>query len=112
MWLNLIIVAVIVCFIVDLSGIVASIKWGIWKHLFKKVGTPDSIALKPFECSLCMVFWTDLLYLILSGGFSLPLLLEICLLSFLSKNISGGLRLVQDILIGLEDMLYKHIQKL
>ena len=112
MWYKLIFLAVIICFIVDLSGVIGSIKYFIWKKILDSKGSPDYVKIKPFECSLCMTFWVGIIYLICCGSFTLPLFVEVCFLSFLTKNISGFLRVIQEALIALEARLYKLIQKL
>ena len=112
MWYKLIFLAVIICFIVDLSGVIGSIKHYIWKRILDGKGCPENVKIKPFECSLCMTFWIGTIYLICCGSFTLPLFVELCFLSFLTKNITGFLRLVQEALIALETKLYKLIQKL
>lgn len=112
MWLELVLISIMICFIVDLSGITGSIKWLLWERVFNKIGNPENIKMKPFDCSLCMTFWVGIIYLIVCGSFSLPYLFEVCVLSLLSKNITGFLRWTQDALISIENMLYRLIQKL
>lgn len=111
MFIDLFTITVIICYIVDLSGIIGSVKWFIWKKISKGIGRPENIKLKPFECSLCMTFWIGLLYLILIGSFTLPNIQIVCILSLISKNITGLMRLLQEALVALEDRLYDLIQK-
>lgn len=111
MFLELLILTVIICYLIDLSGIIGSVKWFIWKRICKGIGRPENIRLKPFECSLCMTFWIGLIFLILTAQLSLINVLMVCLLSFLSKNVTGLLRWIQEALVALEERLYDLIQK-
>ena len=111
MLLTLLAITVIICYVVDLSGIVGSVKWLIWKKICNGIGKPENVKLKPFECSLCMTFWCGILYLILTAQLSLLSLLMISMLSFFSKNVTGFLRWIQEALVALEDKLYDLIQK-
>jgi hypothetical protein len=103
--INLILLAVIVCFIVDISGIISSIKYSIWKKLFKKKGSPENIKLKPFDCSLCSTWWTTIIYIICTNNFTLIYVLECAMLAMLSKNITGFLMLITDALTALENKI-------
>lgn len=95
-------ISIIVCFIIDLSGIIDSIKHCIWKWLKGDVPYKD-FSFKPFDCSLCMIFWIGLIYLVVIGKFTIPNIVIVCMLSFLSSTITGILRLFKDaidILVG------------
>lgn len=62
-WLHLLIIAVIVCYIVDITGIVGSIKSTLKSWLKIK----GDVSLKPFDCSLCMTHWISLIYVLLNN---------------------------------------------
>lgn len=47
-----------------------------------------------------------LLYAILTGVFSLEIYVVICLLSFLSKHITGALNLISELLVKAENKIY------
>ena len=95
--LNLLIITNIVCFIVDLSGIIDSIKYGIWKT-FIKVGDYHNLNLKPFSCSLCMSFWCGLIYLLITHSFTIPYIGFVCLMSLLAGTFSSIQQLIRDII--------------
>jgi hypothetical protein len=59
---NLIKILLIVVFIVDYSGVVLYIKKLIWKLLNGNKIPFKWFELKPFDCSLCMSFWTLIIY--------------------------------------------------
>lgn len=45
--------------VLDISGFMENVKSGLQKIL----DTKGTIRLKPFDCSLCMTWWTGLIYL-------------------------------------------------
>lgn len=61
---------------------------------------------KPFTCSLCMTHHINLLYVVLTGQFSIYIYMVICMLSFMSKHITGALNLLSDILVKAENKIY------
>jgi hypothetical protein len=76
---NLILIAIVVINIIDLSGIIDEIEKGLSKWLDIKAHIP-----KPFSCSYCMTHWTGLIYLIVTGEWSLAtydILLFICFMT-------------------------------
>lgn len=106
MVIELLIVSIITIYIVDLSGIMESIKRGLWRWLKGKQPYVD-YRLKPFDCSLCMVFWIGLFWLfIILRTFSLPLILWVCVLSWFADVIGQILRQIKDIIIVLLNKLY------
>lgn len=108
-WIKLILISAIVCYVIDISGIIDSIKFMIWKRLFKKQGSPNNIRLKPFDCSLCSVWWTNLIYLFVTNNLSLILIFEAAMLSMFSSNITGFLNLIKDTLITIENKIYNKL---
>ena len=103
--LDVIFIQIIVCFIIDLSGVIQSMEDGLSKLLKFKCVIP-----KPFSCSLCSGWWINLIYLIITHHFTLPYVVFVALVSFFSKNISGILRWIQESLVKIEYMLYKIIR--
>lgn len=68
-FIDLLYITIVVSLIVDVSGIIDSIKNSLSKLLNCK---PHQITLKPFECSLCSTFWCGLIYLIHYNELTLP----------------------------------------
>lgn len=99
-------IAMIVVYIIDLSGIVESVKDALGKWIGVKVGR-----LKPIDCSLCMVWWVCLVYIIATGEFTLPMVLACAVLSFLSGIIKEVMQLVRELLTKGIDMVYKMIER-
>ena len=107
--INLLLIAAIVVFIVDISGAVDSLKSGLKWILTKGKMKNSDYQLKPFDCSLCMVFWTGIIYLLITNNFTLPYLAFVCLLSCFSGVIKTSILLVEDILIKITQLIYKLI---
>lgn len=82
-YLQLLLVAAVVVYIVDLSGWTQT--WLGWLSRFTtRHGYPAVKELRPFSCSLCMTWWICLLYAYLRNSFTLPVVAYIAGLSFLS----------------------------
>lgn len=62
-----------------------------------KIKKPLNI--KPFSCSLCMSWWTNLLYIIMAGKLSIFMILYILLLSFMTPVITTTLTLIKHIIL-------------
>lgn len=103
-YLNITLLAVVVVFVVDISGIVETLKEGIGKLLKIKVGR-----LRPFDCSLCMVWWVCLIYALCVGAFSIPMIAYISLLALLSLRIADTLRLISDIIGAIVERISKRL---
>ena len=103
--LDVIFIQIIVCYIIDLSGVIQSIEEGLSKLLKFKCVIP-----KPFSCSLCSGFWINLIYLIITHNFTLPYIVFVALIAFFSKNISGFLLWVRELMVKIETLLYKLIR--
>lgn len=104
-YLNLLCIAVIVVFIVDISGVVDSIKKGIWKWLVGKDKPYKGFQFKLMDCSLCLTHHICLLFALITGQFSLLVWMYICGLSMLTKVIKGAMVLICDILIKCENKI-------
>lgn len=103
--INLLIISGILCYIVDISGIVDEFKKFLWKKYIKK-GDYHNLSLKPFDCSRCCVWWSTLIYIIATGHFTLPYIGFCALLSLLASNISDFLIWIKDTLTWLINKLY------
>lgn len=111
--IDMLIIACIVCFVIDVSGFVQSMK-RLYLRRFWKMKNPDisSLSWKPFDCSLCSVFWCTLIYIAVTGNFTLPWIGMCVLLSFISSNISGFMLCVKDFLAAVECRIQKLIEKI
>ena len=105
MIINLILIQLIIVFIIDLSGAVDSLKLFISKILTKGKIQTTNFDLKPFTCSLCMTWWTGLIYLLICHSFTIPYIALVALLSFLTPLSSSILLLIKDLSIFLINKL-------
>lgn len=96
MLLDIFCLTFIVVFIVDVSGIVDAIKSFLSPFVGRKVQH-----LPPIDCSLCMTFWTCLVYIIATGHFTLGGLAIVCAASAAASTIHSAVRLVADIIAKL-----------
>lgn len=114
MILDLLLITIILCYIIDLSGVIDSLKTPFAYLLSKiyKTNIPsDAVTIpKPFSCSKCMVLWSGLLYLILTNQFNI-LNITICtLFSLFSSNVTGFLSFIKELLVYLENKLFEILQ--
>jgi hypothetical protein len=101
-----IVIAACWVFVLDVSGFwetfSSAVKGWMTKGL---VRTPFS--LRPFSCSLCMTFWSGLLYLAVTGHFTLYGIAAVCLASYMTPTIADGLLLLRDLMGRLFNALNK-----
>lgn len=93
-------IAIIICFVIDISGIIESIEWYLGKWLGGKVIIP-----KPFSCSLCMCFWMGLLWLAIQSQFTLFNVMVVCLIAAFSEQITNAIIILKQLIAKLEDKL-------
>lgn len=106
--LDLLMIQVIVCFIVDLSGAQENLLKPIIRR-FLHLSSNTSIKIPLLGCSLCTGWWSNLIYLLFTSSFTLTNLTFTALLALLSKNITGLLRYFTELLVFIENQLYKII---
>lgn len=87
-------VAVIVVYIVGVSGFTQSWRGALARALHVKTLRP----LKPFDCPACMTWWTCLAYAAITHRFTLWTVLASAALSLLSKPIEQFLLLLREAL--------------
>lgn len=81
-YLQLLLVASVIIYIVDLSGFTDA-----WRRaIARRMHIPESNLrqLKPFDCGQCMTWWVCLAYALIAGQFTLTVVAFSALLSFLS----------------------------
>ena len=93
-YIELLMVAVITIYIVDLSGFTETLLKVISAYKGRKI-----TELKPFTCSLCMVWWVCLIFLLVTGNLTLPMVAFSALLSFLSVPCGQLLMLIRELLL-------------
>ena len=89
--IDIILVALVTIYIVDLSGFTETLLKVISAYKGRKI-----TELKPFSCSLCMVWWVCLIYAAIAGILTLPVVALIALLSLLSVPCGQLLILIRE----------------
>ena len=110
---DLILLAITICFVVDVSGFFTFVKKFVASRLegkYKNI-TPEDIKIPFITCSLCSVWWCGLIYLLFVGKFTIPYIAFVAFLSLISSNISGFLNTIKDFLSAFEMWLQKQIQE-
>lgn len=105
MILDLFLITIIICFIVDISGLIESIEWWLSKWLKVPCKIP-----KPFSCSLCMTFWIGLIYISILD-FSLINLLFVSVFAALSEEISNFIKIIKQLVHWVQDAIVLWLQK-
>lgn len=91
-YIDLIMVALITIYIVDISGFTDS-----WRDALARMLHVSRLrSLKPFDCSLCMTWWVCLVYAFCMGRISLGTIAFSALLSHLSNPISSALIFIRE----------------
>ena len=93
-FIELLVITTIVCYIVDITDFVGSAKQTLWKWVFGKNKEYREFRLKPFDCSLCLSFWSGLFYLLFVGQLNILMIGYVCLLSMFSGFISKVLNVM------------------
>lgn len=113
--LDMVMISVIVCFIVDVSGVMDDIRRMVARFIGRKTGLkPDwrELKLKPIGCSLCSVWWTCIAYILFKDCLSIENVFYAAVLSLLSSNISGFLFSVKDALSSIGTLFKKLLMKI
>lgn len=94
-YLQLLLIAAVVVYCVDLSGFTQS-----WRNLLARwlglASGEDLRPLPPFDCGKCAVWWTCLLYPAFTGDFSLLTIAAAAALSLLADTISLALLFIHE----------------
>lgn len=107
--INILLIAVIAVFIIDLSGAINNLAKPIVRKILHLAPNAD-IHLPLIGCSLCVTFWAGLIYLLAVKAFALPGIVIVCIVSFLTPIISDTLILCKDLLTKLIDLIYLMLQ--
>lgn len=84
-YIDILLLAVVVVYIVELSGFTDAWRAGMARFLRVKSLRP----LPPFDCGKCAVWWSGVIYAIATHNFTLPVLAYCAALSFLSVTLSS-----------------------
>lgn len=97
MIVNLFYIAVICVCVIDISGFVNSVKSFIVRILTNGK-LRGSFTLKPFDCSLCMTFWSGLIYLFIVSNVSILNIMILLLISISTPLIQDVIRTILDLM--------------
>lgn len=103
--LNLFIISIIWVLILDLSGFALTIDKLFYKIFYPKRPFREDAHFKPFDCSLCLTFWSSLIYLIAIHSLTLPNIA-------IALIFAWGTTIEKDIFIMVKDMVTKLIDLL
>ena len=110
---NIILIATIIVFIVDLSGSIEHLVKPIIKY-FLHIPPHKDITLPLIECSLCVTWWIGLIYICIvsiANTFTfnqfLILVSVLSLVSFLTSTLKDILILIKDLIIRFIEVFYK-----
>lgn len=101
---ELILVAMITIYVVDLSGFTDT-----WLKFLSAYKGRKITELKPFSCSLCMVWWVCLAFLLMSAKLTLPLVAFSALLSFLSVPLGQILVMLREVILHIINKLMSRL---
>ena len=111
--INILLLTIIIVFIVDLSGAIENLMKPIVKHLLR-IPPHKDINLPLVECSLCVTWWFNLIYICIvsiTNSFTfnqfLILVSVLALVSFLTPVIKDVLILIKDLIIRFIEVFYK-----
>lgn len=80
------------------------------KSILTKGKFRNPINIKPFNCSVCMSFWTNLIYIIIIGKFSIFMIGYILLLSWSAPLINSIFTLLKNAIIKFINILAEKIE--
>lgn len=107
-YVEILLTAWVVVFVVDLSGFTGSWKaaLGRWLHV-----DPDKLRVKPLDCSLCMTWWVTLAVILVTGRLTLYTACFCGLCALLADVMGSATILVKDVIIAALDAVSKVIRK-
>lgn len=94
-YLQLLLLAWVVVFIVDLSGVTYELARWLRRERLRK----------PWSCSLCMTWWTGLVWAVATGSLSVPVVAYVAALAWGSSILRG-------LAVAVFDILQKLINKI
>lgn len=108
-YLNILFISLIIVFVLDLTDFWENISKGI-SYVITKGKVVKPFNLKPLSCSLCMSFWCNLIYVLIAGAFSIPMLGYILLMSYLTPVYADAMRLIRDFILKVIDEIRMYFQ--
>ena len=105
--IDIVLLAAIIVFIVDLSGFTQTWKGWLAKWLGVPVGN-----VPPLDCSLCLTFWAGVVYLLATGSLTLPALAFLCMTAYCTTLMAETLTAIRELIAALVRFIWRLIDKL
>lgn len=105
MILDLLLITIFVICLIDLTDINTSIK----KYIAKIIHTKNYNSISVGLCSLCISWWSNLAYIIITGNISIINLLFAILFPVMSIQIKDIIVLIQDTITKIINLIYEKI---
>ena len=109
-YLELLILALVVCWLVDLSGATESLLAAL-SRFTARYGRAPVRSLRPFTCSLCMVWWCGLAWLLVRGCFTLPCVAVVAGLAHFSRTFTQMLLFIREATLRIVSLLFRWIEQ-
>ena len=106
--IDILFISIICVCIIDLSGFVQEMERMLKKWL--KIQKGDVKIPKPFSCSLCMTFWSGLIYLLMTGQFTLLMVAYLLVVSVLTPEIQNVILTIKDLIDCILDLIYSKLK--
>lgn len=104
------------CFLITLCWVIILDQLKFWEDFstmvcgwMTKGKIKRPIDIKPFNCSVCMGFWTNLFYIIFTGKFSILIVVFILLLSWSTPILNSILSFLRNAVIKLINTIAEKI---
>lgn len=107
-FIHLLFIAIIIVVITDISDFPDSVKKGISYILTKGKIVKTQYRLHLIDCSFCQTFWASILYLLITGAFTLKYIAMVCLICAFCDIIKNAILLVEDIVKKIIQLIYKN----
>ena len=96
---DILLIAVIIVVIIDISGFTDSLKSGLKRLLTKGRMSDPYYPLKPFDCSFCMTWWTGLIWLLVIHNVTLWMLAYLLLICVMTPVIKDVIILIRETML-------------
>lgn len=107
MILKLFLISLIWTLILDLCGFSLTVDKLLYRLIYKKRTFRDDAHFPPFDCSLCMTFWSGLAYLLITNSFTIPYMAILLCFAWSTTIQKDIFILIKDTIIKLVDTIYK-----
>ena len=101
---KLLLIALVCTYTISYSGFCDSVD----EFLQRWLKNPFVHVPKPFSCPLCMTFWCSLIYIALTGNFTITGIALACIASWATKLIEPLLHLLVDFWTRMVDAVYNY----